>query len=303
LRFLAFLNPLRDLHCRRSDYGDERGRNAAHNWLHSDEIGDNNTNIAEHAQAMIAMVENALFALLEDIAQAQRWRFELEGIYVKRLEVAYDLAASDPEAMTSRLGRVVQQRFRHSITPTYRSSACGYQSFDNDTYMISGFSREGERYKVYSKTNARCRLECRVDPAAFRAMGLQRDILRYSDQFAALFTAVAERVHPNFLEILEVAPGSPIASAGPLDLMTQLAHSIKGTEVLRDVIVALAASGRITRDFGRRGLGSRLHEAGILQRVGRGLYAIAPRYKDALRIVSNTQQSWLDFTPTQEGRP
>lgn len=302
LRFTAYLNPLREFHRHRTDYGGERGRAAAHNWLHPDEIRESCAHVVAYAHEMIVVAERVLFEIADDIARRVRGRAEFEGMYVKSVEVAYDLAADDPDAMTRRLGLRIQERFRHSVVRGYRQSACGYQSLDGDVHMTSGYSREGELYKVYAKTNRRVRIECRVDPPAFRVMGLRRDLGEH-DEFPALFSALAEGVLPNFLEVLEAAPGAPIESAGPLDFLTHLAHSIRSPAIMRDVIIALSASGRITRDFGLRGLGSRLHAAGILARVGRGLYGIAPRYRQAQRIVASAQSAWLDFTPAREERP
>jgi len=296
VRIKAHLNPLRYLHDLRADFGDEHGVNGDCNWLHLDDIRPHdNRHVWSQAYDMIVAIETTTFEMMEAIATETGGVIGLQGISLDSLEVCMDLAAPDPEAMTERLGREVRETFRNSVERSYRLSAHGYRSFEGERMMIEGYRREGERYKVYAKTNQRVRIECAISSPAISARRISRDLTSFT-AFTATMAQIAESALPDFESIVSRASGAPIRFAGPIQLLFELSRRIRNPLVAQEVINILVRRGHITRDTGVQALGARLADAGLVERAGRNHYRISPRFQHALRLLGEMDKAWLDFT-------
>lgn len=129
-------------------------------------------------------------------------------------------------------------------------------------------------------------------------MRIGRNLNEY-DEFNDFFARIAAHLLVDFQSILNRGQGAPLGSAGPLEFLAELTRRVRDPILARDVITALVRRGHIARNFGIRGLGARLQEATLLERSGHNLYRIAPRYRNAVRLLNATDGTWLDFSQAE----
>lgn len=314
LSISVYLNPLAYIHSLETheveDEVDEWGRNGWTNWIAAHEIETDNRWIWRTAGELTFRAETVTERLAQDIARAIGASAALQNITIQGVEVALDIAADDPGDLVRRFELVFQERFSRPTTHNY-TPASSVSEIDGDSFMLSGFARNGERYKVYEKTNRRIRLECQLD--ANRVTNIlrrqpksgednqspgSRSIAGGEDEFHQKFSQLTEYVAPVFDEMLsEIRQDAP-AGGSPIEFLANVCSTIRRAAVARDLIRILVRNGRVRSSFDHY-VTRRLVNRDILHRPVRGNCVVVPRYRAAIHTLREADINWRDRGPRE----
>lgn len=314
LSISVYLNPLAYIHALGTqeieDEVDEWGRNGWTNWVAAHEVETDNSWIWDIAGELIFRAETVTERLAHDIARAIDASAALQNITIRDVEVALDIAADDPGDLVRRFEVVFQERSSRPTTHNYRPASF-VSEIDGDSFMLSGYARNGERYKVYEKTNRRIRLECQLDAnrvtnilrrqpngdGANQSPG-SRSIMGGEDEFHWKFGQLAEYVAPVFEEILREMRQDAPAGGSPIEFLANVCSTIRRVTVAQDLIRILVRNGRIRSAFDHN-VTRRLIARNILRRSARGNCAVVPRYRAAIRTLREADINWRTRGPRE----
>jgi hypothetical protein len=289
LSIFLTINPLAILHSLRNNYGTERGRNSANNWLHPDDLSTDNSHIVNEFTGMLWLIEPALSDFADALArQISQDGYALsERVTLRELEVVVDLASSDPGGFVRRLVPVFRRHFNHPVVSRYGESAISYQELEGDSFMVSGFPGRHQRMKLYEKTNERVRLECQIGVQALKNWKIDRSI-RHDEglDFGPLFARIADTVFPYFEACLRECREAAVINPATLEELfagiCSRTSSARGVDLIR----LLARNNCISTAYAR-GLIDRLIKDGILERIRHGACSVAAHYRCALESFRN----------------
>ena len=274
----------------------------ATNYLPADAIQEDNRTIWDETNSVFWLAENRVHEILDEIGTSLRTSisFQLNLMTISSLEFCYDVACSCPDDLVQRAGPVFRRQF-NALREHYYSGASQTRGTDGDSRMISGHLRAGERYKLYAKTNERCRLELSLNARAL-ARRIRQSDLRIADQhgellhttsrsthvfdneFANLVRALAPYVAERFQEILDAIAQPPEAGPSVLEFLAQIVWRTRSIDIGREAIQRICRNGSIETAFDRAYV-RRLCEDGVLILSCRGRRQVAERYIPALNYI------------------
>jgi len=249
---------------------------------------------------LITNIERSLYQFTAQLETHWRGiRCELNTMTLQYMEMTYDVAADDPDALVERLTMPVRRRFRNVLHHHYQSSV-SVSGVETDALMVSGFRAEGERYKAYSKTNLRVRLECALNMGAIAqilldATGSRSIQITGEDQFYAMVRLFADHVAPQFQAVLSEVTNGAATGRSAFEFVAIVAATIRRPDMLWDVLLVLVRNQSITSELDRhvvRNLTSR----GVLQPSDRrGLYHLTPQFIPAAEFLRTHPEYLLPF--------
>ncbi|UTW51465.1 hypothetical protein KFF05_16430 [bacterium SCSIO 12827] len=292
------VNPLSYLHCLREDYEGECGRNDAVNWLHPEDIEDDNNFVFEVATQMVWTIESVLSDFTNELAQAlsPEGYSTPEGISVREMEIALDVSADDPHSLVQSLAPTVHRSFSRTLENHYGSSAQGYVERDREQLLVYGFAGPDERVKLYEKTNRRVRLECVFGVKAFKRHGISRS-MRHDEglELGSIIEDVARVAFPHIDLIHSSSRNIPPPPGEPPEVFfANVCKRTRTPERAVDLCRNLIRHGRIRGGFDR-GFISRLVADGILRRLQHGVYVVTQTYERAVERLRLLDEEWQSF--------
>ena len=153
---------------------------------------------------------------------------------------------------------------------------------EGNALMLHGYVNRHERYKLYTKTTRRIRLECVLHTEAFRRHRVSRSLADHDDSFVNLFEAIASICVVQFNSLTEDTSLAESTSLNAEDFLIELGRSCRDRDRARNIVQLLLHNGRITSDFGYRYLRPLIDNALII-RSARGVYVPSPQYRNAFR--------------------
>jgi hypothetical protein len=285
------INPLRQLHRQRieADYADERGVAAAVNWLHTDDTSDSNASILAFTARLI---DDALLAVSRALEAACARLGVVDGFLMRSfalatVEVAIDIASTDPGRLVLQFAPGFNAYFREIVTRHYEGVAASREVVSEGARMIDARRGAGERYKFYEKTNRRVRFEVEFSREAFRRLSIDRHIpnglifLRVFNELAreavTHFNVVAARSR-----VLVEAHDAGTNSA--LEFLIVLCRDVRRVPLTLELLRSIIRTGRVTATSDRPML-RRLIRDGLMERSCRGVYVPTARFSGALRVL------------------
>ncbi len=206
------------------------------------------------------------------------------GISISKVEVAIDLASNDPLQLVHALRTSFQQQIRQMHLSGYRPTTNSYETQEGNALMLHGYLYRHERYKLYTKTNRRVRLECEFRTEAFRRNRISRSLTDHENSFVPLFEEVANHCVEVFNNLIEEAPAGSSGSGTAVEFLVEVGRVCRDRDRAQAIIQLLARSGRITSNFGYRYLRPLLDHI-LIVRSARGIYMPAPRWRNAVRQI------------------
>lgn len=269
------------------------------NFLPDSVASRDNTAVVYTVDRLIQRIHQQIASLVTAIAENmdQPSLALPQEITLCGLEVAFDIASECPRAVVDSLKRPFRRLFPHQIESAYASTVQTVETHE-DVTMVSGYRREGERYKAYPKTNRRVRIEAQFHEDGLRAVlrhserrSASRRLFEGGESFADLFQPIALVAASQVNDALQLLP-RPVRRSSTAAVLreTPAAMFAQFTSATRDVDLALELLEIIVRNDAilnsqATDVLDRLRERGVLQFQGRGRSAITRRYR--------TAASWL----------
>lgn len=295
--FKIYLSPLRLL---RAPNTLEASKDGQINFLATGQLSADNSFIVRAVMDWLILIETALDDLAHRLSgQLSASSFSLLIEWrLHAIELCADLQTPDPGFVVGRAARAIRTHYRNDIRSTYQS-AHHYQGMSGDSLMSWGFAQKGERIKAYEKTICRVRFECALDKHALNAIlgdaKLSRKLSSW-DSIEDIILKLAAHASTRFKPLTAAVSGLNHASSSPFALMG-LAFQGQRSERTEAAFLALVRTHRITWGFYPE-LVKAWCGRGILTRVARGQYAIAPKFAAALNAVAPIADGWMQANPT-----
>lgn len=280
------LNALRYVHANVGTPENETSFNRDTNWLPEDGIETCNRNIWRIADNLIWEAESTITPIVESLA-SERGGTTIgvyRGVSISRIEVAVDFATNDPLQAVHSLRPAFQQQIRQLRLGSYRPTTNSYEEQDGNAMMLHGYRYRGERYKVYTKTNRRIRLECEFQTEAFYRNGISRSLADHGDSFEPLFEEAASHCIEVFNNLLDDLSPETVDANTALEFLMEVGRVCRDRCRSQSIIQLLIHNGRVTSDFGYRYLRPLLDHSLIVRSV-RGIYVPAPQWRNAVRQI------------------
>lgn len=289
----ADINPLAELHRRRTDYGNERAYDdRAQNWLHPDDVSASNSLVRSVLAEMLVTVERRGWHLANQIVSGlprepdvPHWEAtELLNVSIAALELAVDVGCLHPGFTVERLAKNLTGMVPCAEDRVYPNQATIVRGAIRDAHMVSGHRRREERYKIYDKTNERIRIEVRLTPKSARGLGV---IFSLSDaNVCPLIDQAAAAVLPYIQRLLSSPAAASDQRHSPLQALATIGQSTRDRRKVEAVFLALSSIGRMTTTGFDRQLCERLSRSGLVARTERGIYTVTPSYEDAFTFLA-----------------
>jgi len=163
-------------------------------------------------------------------------------------------------------------------------------------WMVHGFIADGDRIKMYAKTNQRVRWEYRFEKRAFDRLRIARSLTEDSIPFAAVFMRCAEQASQTFAAIR--ARTRQVFNINqqhtPMDFVSRLAFCTRDQARLRELLDCLVYTDKVDHSLFSRGVVDRLRQRGLLQSsLARGYSCVPPEYIRALNALRRAHHAYF----------
>ena len=248
------INPLHCWHSQRTNFDPEISSDGHTNWMHADDIGEDNCALWEWVDVQIRTLRGhieLLFAhLSEDSARPRQPRVIHTSI--SSVEICIDVQTPNPRAMVAAIAPTLESMFPlEAEGRTYPHARLVEQS--TPTIMISAHRGKHERYKVYCKTSHRVRLECWLGAGAFKAFGMPRAIDDVDRSFVRFFGACVSHCLPYLASLLASSRDTfNLDNSCNIYSLISIFAGIKRPVRLREFLDQLLTTGSIRNSFDRQ---------------------------------------------------
>lgn len=297
LNFYLDLNVLREVHAlTRNRDGEATTVREAANFLPAHFVQTNNQWAWSLMDSLIDQGLTAVSAVVEDI---HRERSHADAptcshISVASIEAAVDIHAPNPRHLVRTYSPAFGALLREN---EHREYARLRTVSPEANWMVHGFIGNGDRIKMYAKTDRRVRWEYQFREGAFRRLGIART-LDGECTFASIFARCAHQA-ASTLGALRGRTRRVFnihQRRSPADLIAALAGSIRDRTVLRELLDCLIYTQKVDHSLFERGLVRRLRERGLLQpSLVQGYSCISAEYVRALDRLARAQRSFFSF--------
>lgn len=295
IRCRVTLNPLANLWNARRFSTRERPLRERTNFLPDNVASRDNTGVVYTVDGLIQRIQQQIASLVTAIAE----NMDQPSLALPQettlcgLEVAFDMASECPRAVVDSLKRPFRRLFQHQIESAYASTVQTVETHE-DVTMVSGYRREGERYKAYPKTNRRVRIEAQFHEDGLRAVlrhserrSASRRLFEGGESFADLFHPIALVAASQVNDALQLLPRSVRHSSAlavlretPAEMFAQFASATRDIHLALELLEIIARNDAILNNQAADVL-DRLRARGVLQFQGRGRSATTHRYRNA----------------------
>lgn len=298
LNFYLDLNVLREVHALASNPNGEATTEAdAINFLPRHLVQADNRWAWSLMDNLIDQGFNATSEVVEDI-QRERPHAQAPScshISVSSIEATVDIYAPNPRhlvrAYSPAFGALLRENQHREYQPLRIVSP-------EANWMVHGFIADGDRIKMYAKTNRRVRWEYRFAQGAFRRLGIAR-ALNDERTFAAIFERCAQQA-ASTLSALRARTRRVFnlhQRHTPIDLISAFAGSVRDASVLHELLDCLIYTQKVDHSLFSRGLVRRLRERGVLQpSLAHGYSCVSAEYVRALDKLARAQRGYFSYS-------
>lgn len=216
-------------------------------------------------------------------------------VSVSSVEVTIDFGTANPRHMVREYSPAFGALLRNVERREYLGSAIRVERPEAD-WMVHGFIANGDRLKMYAKTNQRVRWEYRFERQAFDRLGIPRSLSSEGSTFAAIFLRCAAQASRTFAAIR--ARTRPVFNINqqhtPMDFVSRLATCIRDPDSLRELLDCLIYTDKVDHSLFKRGLVERLRRRNLLQpSLARGYSCVPLGYIRALNALRRAQHGFF----------
>jgi len=260
---------------------------SANNYLRLDDAA-NPMDIAHEVDAFVSIVQGRLTELIDTFyCQFVNVPITYCDIQIQHIEVCVDISCNGVGDTLQLFTDVFPSAFKQTKQRTFRSSESVFGS-DEEVQFVEGYYRSGVRAKLYEKTDRRLRAEISFTKTALKYRSVDTRIVG-DNNFIDFFPGIAQLSLPLFQMFLT-----------PLSTANDQALSVSDIEAFAAIVSRASPRGainavnrlinmrRITPASMPRARRQQLLDAGILERVDRGVLRLVPRYRQALERIQST---------------
>lgn len=295
LNFYLDLNVLREVHAFSRNPDREATTVAkADNFLPSHLVQVDNRWAWSLMDSLIGQGLDAISTVVDDI---QRERPHAEAptcshISVSSIEATVDIRAPNPRHLvrtySPAFGALLRENQHREYLPLRTVSP-------EANWMVHGFIADGDRIKMYAKTDHRVRWEYQFREGAFRRLGIARAV-DDDRTFAAIFERCAHHA-AGTLSVLRARTQRIFnlhQRRTPIDLVSGLAGCVRDASVLRELLDCLIYTQKVDHSLFSRGLVRRLRERGLLQpSLAHGYSCVSAEYIRALDRLARAHRGFF----------
>ena len=270
-----------------SDNGSaERPFVAVNNYLRE---GDHTTplGVMREVDAFAVIVQDQLIELIDSFYhQFSPVPVTYCHMQIQNIETMVDLLSTGVGNTVQLFSQIFPSAFKRTRNRTFRSSECVFGS-DEAVQFVEGHYRSGVRAKLYEKTNRRIRAEISFTKKALKYRSIDTRIVG-DNNFADVFPVIAQLVQPifqSFLTPLSTTNDDALTVADIEAFAAIVARASPANAI--NVMNRLTNLPCITTASMTRARREQLLNAGILDRIDRGLFQLNPRYRQAIERIQN----------------
>ncbi len=216
-------------------------------------------------------------------------------ISVSSIEAAVDFCTPNPRRMVHAYSPAFGALLRDVERREYQSNAIRVERPECD-WMVHGFIANGDRIKMYAKTDQRVRWEYRFERRAFDRLSIPRSLSSEGNPFTAIFQRCAEHASQTFSAIRNRTRQvfNINEHHTPMDFVSRLASCTRDQASLRELLDCLLYTDRVDHSRFTRGVVERLRRRGLLESsLARGYSCVPPDYIRALNMLRRGQHEFF----------